>query len=64
MTNRILILLPILLMGCSTDEAKRVSFDTLQNIGEAQCRKNPTADCPKSRSYDEYQKQLKENGTR
>lgn len=57
--GKILILTIVLLAGCSTDGAKRVAYDTLQNAGQMQCQKNPTADCKKPEGYDDYQKKLK-----
>ncbi len=64
MTKRILFLLPVLLAGCSADEAKHISYDTLQNVGQMRCQKNPTADCPKQEGYDDYQKLRKATESR
>ena len=45
--------------ACSTDSAKHVVYDTLQNYSQLQCQKVPSANCPKGKSYEDYQKYLK-----
>ncbi len=47
------------LSACSTDSAKHIAYNTLQNYGQLQCQKVPSADCPKGKSYEEYQQYLK-----
>ncbi len=49
-----------LLPGSSSGSAQRTTYETLQNVGQQDCRKNPAADCPKRESYDDYQRQRKE----
>lgn len=44
--------------GCSTDSAKRIAYDSLQNYSQLRCQKMPSADCPKGETYEEYQKHL------
>ena len=46
--------------GCSVDTAKRTAYETLQNIREQECLKNPSADCGKRGSYDDYERKRKE----
>jgi len=41
--------------ACSTETAKRTTFETLQNLRQQECRNNGDADCQKRESYDEYQ---------
>ena len=48
------------LAGCSSESAKRTAYETLQNVHEQQCLKNPSQDCGKRETYDQYQKQRKE----
>ncbi len=45
--------------GCSADSAKRITYETLQNIQQQQCLKAQGLDCDKRQSYDDYQRQLK-----
>jgi hypothetical protein len=47
--------------GCSSEAAKRTAYETLQNIHEQECLKNPPApDCGKRDSYEDYQRKRKE----
>jgi len=47
--------------GCSTDTAKRTAYETLQNVHQQECLKNPSAsNCEKRESYDDYQRRRKE----
>lgn len=46
--------------ACSTESVQRTGYETLQNIGEQQCEKDLSADCPERRSYDEYRQELKD----
>ncbi len=47
--------------GCSADSAKRITYETLQNVRQQQCQKEQAADCDKRQSYDDYQQQLKKS---
>ena len=47
------------LPGCSSDSAQRTAFETLQNVGQQDCQKYPSAECPKRESYDDYQRERK-----
>ena len=49
--------------GCSADTAKRTTYETLQNIREMECMKNPSLECGKRESYEDYQHKRKELGT-
>jgi hypothetical protein len=65
LVQRLFLLVPCLLAtfvfpGCSSDSAQRAAYETLQNVGQQDCRKNPSADCPKRESYDDYQRKRKE----
>ena len=60
MKNNLRMLLMITIVcvsACSTDSAKRVAYETLQNIKEQECLRNNSSDCPKRESYDDYQRQ-------
>jgi uncharacterized protein YgiB involved in biofilm formation len=50
------------LPGCSSDSAQRTAYETLQNVGQQDCRKSPSADaeCPKRESFDDFQRKRKE----
>jgi hypothetical protein len=50
------------LAGCSSDSAQRTAYETLQNVGQQDCRKNPSpdAECPKRESYYDFQRKRKE----
>jgi hypothetical protein len=49
----------LLAQGCAQDSVHRSMYGTLQNIQEQRCREDPTLECPKAESYDEYQRQRK-----
>jgi len=49
-----------MIAGCSSETAKRTTYETLQNIREQECMKNPSSDCGRRDTYDQYQKQRKE----
>jgi len=51
-----------LISACSSETAKRTAYETLQNIHEQECLKDPnlTSDCGKRDSYEDYQRQRKE----
>lgn len=46
--------------GCSTEALRRTAYETLQNLGQQECEKNPSDDCEKRLSYDEYQREREE----
>jgi len=48
------------LPGCSSDLAQRTAFETLQNVGQEDCRKLPSTERPKRDGYDDYQRKRKE----
>lgn len=52
----------VLAAGCSGETAKRTAYETLQNVREQECLKNPNSrsDCGKRDSYDDYQRKRKE----
>jgi hypothetical protein len=51
--------------GCSSESWKRTGYETLQNIKQQQCDKNPSAsgECGERKSYDAYQREVKELDT-
>lgn len=49
-----------LFSGCSTDQAKRTAYETLQNVRQQECLKNWSADCGKRESYEDYDRKRKE----
>lgn len=46
--------------GCSSDTAKRIAYETVQNVGLGECQKDPSRPCEKREGYDDYQRQRKE----
>jgi len=50
--------------ACSTETAKRTTYETLQNLRQQECRKNGDADCQKRESYDEYQREKRDEAPR
>ena len=51
-----------LVAGCSTETAKRTAYETLQNIREQECLKDPNSpsECGKRDSYEDYQRKRNE----
>jgi hypothetical protein len=43
--------------GCSTETAKRTAYEALQSRHEQDCLRYRSADCGKTQSYDEYQRE-------
>ena len=48
-----------LVSGCSSETAKRTAYETLQNVHEQECLKNPAMECGKRDNYEDYQRQRK-----
>ena len=46
--------------GCSKDSVKRLTYETMQELGQAACRKNHHANCSERESYDDYQRKREE----
>jgi hypothetical protein len=46
--------------GCSSDTARRAAYETMQNVRQQECMKNPSLKCEKRESYDEYERKRKE----
>ncbi len=45
----------------STDTAKQMTYETVQNIRQGQCQKNLSlTDCESRQNYDSYQQNLKD----
>ena len=49
----------VLTAGCSSDTAKRTAYETMRNVREQECLKNPAMDCGKRDSYEDYERQRK-----
>ena len=47
------------LAGCSSTSADRTAYEAMQNVGQQDCRKDPSATCPKRQSYNDYEEQRK-----
>lgn len=54
-----LILLP-LVQGCSTEAAKRLTYESLQTRQQLECQKTPGQVCPEREPYDSYQQKRNE----
>jgi hypothetical protein len=54
----LLLTLAIVSFGCSSEMTKRAAYESLKNKADMDCRKNPGAQCPEQKSYDEYQRDL------
>ncbi len=50
----------VLVSGCSTDAAKRTAFETLQNVRDRECMRNPSVSCEKRETYDDYERKRRE----
>lgn len=50
----------ILASGCSSDTAKRTAYETLQNVRQRECMKDPSLKCEKRESYDDYERKRRE----
>ena len=48
--------LGIVTQGCSADSAKRLAFESVQNLREQECNKDLTNSCSPRQGYDEYQR--------
>jgi len=46
-----------LVSGCSADTVKRTTYETLQNIRDRECMKNPSVDCEERETYEVYRRQ-------
>lgn len=51
-----LILIGLAAGACSRDVVQRTTYETLQNIGEQQCEKDLSSQCPERESFDQYQR--------
>ncbi len=51
------VLIALLCTGCSSETVKRTTYETLQNVKEQNCRQDPSIDCEKRETYDDYQRQ-------
>jgi hypothetical protein len=53
----LVIIFPV--FACSSDPAKRIVYESLQNKAQMDCHENPGSTCPEKESYDDYQRGLK-----
>lgn len=50
----------VVMTACSSEGVRRTTYETLQNVGEQQCEKELSSDCPERQSYDEYRRSQQE----
>lgn len=50
----------VLASGCSSDTAKRITYEILQNVRQRDCVKDMSPDCQKRESYEDYERKRKE----
>jgi hypothetical protein len=48
------------IQGCSSETAKRMAFETLQNMREQECTRDLSGKCPARESYADYQRKRRE----
>ncbi len=58
--GNVCVVIAVLVSGCSTDAAKRTAYETLQNVRDRECMKNPSVSCEKRETYEDYQRRRKE----
>jgi hypothetical protein len=46
--------------GCSSDTAKRTAYETMQNVRQQECMKNPSLSCEKRENFEGYERKRKE----
>jgi uncharacterized membrane protein len=49
----------LLSSGCSSGMARRTAYESLQNKGQMDCQQHPGSACPEKKSYDDYERSLK-----
>ena len=49
------LVLIVLASGCSSDTAKRTAYETMQNVRQQECIKNPSLNCGKRENFDDYE---------
>lgn len=50
-------LILVLLAGCSSEQFRRTSYETLKAAERQRCLNEAFSDCPRQAEYDEYQHQ-------
>ena len=50
----------MLTASCSADAAKRTAYETMQNVHQQECLKNPSLNCEKRESYEDYERKRKD----
>jgi len=53
-TTVFIVLWAVTIAACSSEDVKRTTYETLQNVADQQCDKDMTSECPERQSYDEY----------
>jgi hypothetical protein len=56
----IFIIIMILMQGCSRESVEKFTYNLLQNVQERECVRDPSLDCPRRESYEEYHRKLEE----
>lgn len=46
----------VVVSGCSSDTAKRTAYETMQNVRQQECNKNPSLNCEKRESFEDYER--------
>lgn len=50
----------LVFQGCSTDKAKRLAYEVLENKRVQGCQRDIAQECPEREPYDEYERKRKE----
>jgi len=56
----LLLAIIVLTSGCSSETAKRTAYETMQNVHQQECLKNPSMKCEKRESYEDYKRKRKD----
>lgn len=54
------LILLTLVQGCSTETAKRLTYESLQTRQQLECQKTPGQVCPEREPYDDYRQKRDE----
>lgn len=54
------LMLFVSLQGCSTEAAKRLTYESLQTRQQLECQKTPGQVCPEREPYDDYRQKRDE----
>ena len=56
----ILLVLILAVIGCSAETLKRTAYETLQNVRQQDCNKQPSIECEKRDSMEVYEDKRKQ----